>query len=59
MTITVLNTKIRNVKNKIPAVSDLIKKTDYETKILEIDGKYITTSDYDKFTSDMLDAKIN
>ena len=59
MTITVLNTKIRNVKNKIPAVSDLIEKTDYETKILEIDGKYITTSDYDKFTSDMLDAKIN
>ena len=59
MTITVLNTKIRNVKNKIPAVSDLIKKTDYETKILEIDGKYITTSDYDKFTSDMLDAKIS
>ena len=34
------------VKNKRPVASDLVKKTDYDTKILEIEGKYITTSDF-------------
>ena len=29
-----------------------MKKIDYNTKILEIEEKYITTSDYNKFTSD-------
>ena len=51
-------TKISKVKNKILVVSDLVKKTDYGTKILEIDGKHITTFDFNKFTSDILDAKM-
>ena len=46
MTTTVLNTNISAVKSKVPVASDLAKKTDYDTKILEIEGKYITTSDY-------------
>ena len=50
MAAAVLNAKISEVKNKIPVVSDLVKKTDYDTKILDIEGKYITTSFYDKFT---------
>ena len=29
-----------------------MKKTDYNAKILEIEEKYVTTSDYNKFTSD-------
>ena len=39
LTATALNTKIIKVKNNIPAVSDLVKKTDYDVNILEIDGK--------------------
>ena len=43
---------------KITFVSSLVKKTDYDAKILEIEVKYFTTSDYNKFTSDILDAKV-
>ena len=38
--------------------SALVKKTDYGAKISEIEGKYFTTSDYNNFTSDILEAKI-
>ena len=31
------------VKNKIPSVSNLVKKTDYDAKILLIKSKYNTT----------------
>ena len=56
VTATVLNTKISKIKNKISVVSDLVKKTDYDDKTLEIEGKCITTSDY-KFTSNILNAQ--
>ena len=44
-------------ENKIPDVSSLVKKTDYDTKISEIEKRlmdhnhdnYITTSEFDKF----------
>ena len=58
LTTTVLHTKIAKIKNKMPVASDLVKKTDYDTKVLEIQRKYITTSDYNKFKNDILDAKI-
>ena len=58
MTVTILKTKISEVKNKIPVVSNLVKKTDYDAEKLEIERKYITIYDYNKFTSDMLDEKI-
>lgn len=59
VTTTVINTKIREKKQrKIPVVSDLVKKTVYDGRILEIEGNYNFTSDHSKFTSDMLDAKI-
>ena len=32
MTTAVLNTKIEEVKNKIPSVTDLVEKTDYNAK---------------------------
>ena len=51
---TVVNTKIGEVENKISNASGLVKKTDYDAKISEIKGKYFTTSDYNKFTSDIL-----
>ena len=58
MTTAVLNTKIGEVDKKIPIVSGLVKKTNYGAKILDIEGKYFTTSGYNKFASDILDPKI-
>ena len=34
------------------------KKTDYDAKISDIEAKYFTTSDYNKFTNKILDKKI-
>ena len=39
-------------------LSDLFKKTDYDAKLLEIEEDHFTTSGYNKFTRDILDAKI-
>ena len=59
MTTTVFNTKIREVDNIIPDVGELVtKKTDYNAKVSEIEGKSFTTSDYNKFTSEILDTKL-
>ena len=38
--------------------TNLVKKTNYGTKISGIEGKHFSTSDYNKFTGDILDAKI-
>ena len=38
------------VENKIPDVSKLVKKTQYDTKTSENESKYITTADYNKCT---------
>ena len=42
MTTTVLDTKNKEVSNKIPDLSGLVKKPDYDAKILKIEGKYTT-----------------
>ena len=40
-------------------VSGLVKKeTDYDVKISEIEKKYFITSDYNKFTNEILDKEI-
>ena len=57
-TTAVINTKGGGVENKIPDVNDLVNKKDDDAKISDIEGKYFTTSDYNKFTSNILDAKI-
>ena len=51
------NTALNVVDNKIPDVSNLIKKTDYDAKISDIESKNFTTSDRNKFTNNVLDAK--
>ena len=58
VTTIVLTTKISEVENKIPCVSALVKKTDSDSKVEEIQGKESTTGDYNKFISDILDVKI-
>ena len=45
-------------ENKIPNISDLVKKADYEAKIKDIKDKYFTTFEYNKFTNNKLDEKI-
>ena len=42
---------------KVLALSDIIKKTDHDTKLLDIERKYFTSSEYNKFTKDILIAK--
>ena len=47
------------VKNKIPSISNLVKKIDYDTKVIEIEKKstdhdcdqYITTPEFNKLTA--------
>ena len=45
------------VKNKIPRVSNLVKKH-YDAKILDTKSKHITTSDYNKFMGRINHAKV-
>ena len=54
------------LKNKIPAVSNLVKKTDFNTKITEIEKKltdhnhdqYIDTQEFDKLAADVFNVRI-
>ena len=52
------NAALTAVENKITDVNNLVKKTDYDAKILDIKSKYFTTADYDGFTNEELDLKI-
>ena len=43
------------VMNKIPDVSNLVKKTDYYAKISDNESKYFIISEYSKFTNEIID----
>ena len=58
MIIIVLNIRIGEVEKKIPDTNNFVKKRHYNVKITDIGPKYFTTSDYNKFTSEILEAKI-
>ena len=45
-------------EHKTPDVGNLVKKKDYDVKILHINTKCFTIADYNKFTSQTLDPKI-
>ena len=49
---------LTTVENKIPDAINLLMKADYDAKISDIESKYFTTTDHNKFTSQTLDAKI-
>ena len=59
-------TVLTAVENKIPNVSNLIKKTDYNTKITEIENKvnnhnydkYIDTQEFNKLAADTFNARL-
>ena len=45
------------VRNKTPNLSGLVKKESYDTKISDIDTKFFTTSDCNKFIAEILHKK--
>ena len=53
-----LEKKVSAVENKIPDVSNLVKKRIYDAKISDIHSKYITTADYNRFTKNIVDNSI-
>ena len=60
------NSALTAVENKIPDVSSLVKRTDYNTKISEIEnkvndhnhGKYITTPEFNAMAADIFKARL-
>ena len=58
MSTTVRNTKIGEVERKIPDVSVIAKKANYNAQISDIEVKYFTTCDCNKFTSEILETRI-
>ena len=60
------NSALTAVENKIPDVSSLVKKTDYNTKISEIENivndhnheKYITTPEFNSMAADVFKARL-
>ena len=59
-------TALTIVENKIPDVRNLVNKTDYNTKVIEIENKlnnhnhdkYIDTEEFNKLTADVFNTKI-
>ena len=59
-------TSLNTIENKIPSVSDWVKKTDYSTKINEIEkkiadhnhDKYITIPEFTKLTPEIFAARL-
>ena len=58
VTTTALNTKIREVENKISITIDLVRKMNYHAKISGVEAKSFTTFDHSKITGKIFDAKI-
>ena len=67
MTNLATTTALTAVENKIPNISNLVKKTNYNTKIKEIENKittdhdgdkYITTQEFNKLTSENFTARL-
>ena len=54
------------VENKIPNISSFVKKTDYNTKVSEIqkkltdhnNDKHITTPRFNKFTAEVFETRL-
>ena len=42
----------------LPDISNLVKTTDSDTKVIDIDTKYVTIPDRNKCTNNKLDARI-
>ena len=51
------NATLTAVENEIPHISNLVKNTDPKEKTSDIESKYFKATDYNKLTSQPLDAK--
>ena len=49
---------LATVENKIANISDLVIKADHDAEIRDIKNKYFTTTDNNKFSSNIFDGKI-
>ena len=66
MTDFVKEAKLPELENKIPNISNLVKKKDYNTKFTEIENKltdhnqdkYIDTSEFNKVVADVFNARL-
>ena len=62
----VTTSALTTVENRIPSVSNLVKKTDYDTKISELGkkltghkhNKYITTLEFNKLIAENFGARL-
>ena len=62
----VITSSLNAVINKIPSASNVVKKTDYDTKISELEkkitdhkhDKYITTTEFNKLIADNFAARL-
>ena len=53
-------TALTNLNNTVPDISTLIKKSDYDTKIAEIENKYVSNTGFDsKLAQANVITKIN
>ena len=51
--------RVNSVEKKIPNLNDTVpKKNDFDLKILEIQSNYFITSNYNKFTNEIVNARI-
>ena len=61
-----IKTALRVVENKIPSVSNLVRKTNYETKISELEkkltdhnhDKYVTTPEFNTSAANVFNARL-
>ena len=64
VTITLLNTKISEIENKIPNISNSMTTTVLDTKISETENKipdnskYITTQEFNKLAAENFEARL-
>ena len=49
---------MNKAEDKIPEVSNLVNKIDYDAEILDITSKYFITADWNKFKNEKLDLEI-
>ena len=60
------NAALTEVKNKIPNINSLVKKTDYDVKITKLEkkltdhnhDKYITTPEFNTLAADVFNARL-
>ena len=55
---TKYNTDKTELENKIPSISNLVKKTDYNIKVTEIENKYNDTSEFNTLATNFFNVRL-